>query len=182
MSPERNRGGLKGDLNKPFSKIILEKVRPAQKRNVSTRDLLTLLSLLSLTEAEAEAEPQELNPRLYQTEFHENTRISSVRSRVTEKPYFDTVDVVIGAGGGNTPRYQARPQRQFDVPPVRLSGRSGGVGGTGGVETVTSPPSYYPQSVSWAPPPPQELPTDRLQRVKESPQKVRAGGGQTSNI
>ena len=91
------------------------------------------------------------------------------------------MDVVLSGGEGgisqerNTPQYQARPHRQFDVPSVRLSGRSGGVGGDGGVERVSSPPPYYPQSVSWTPP--QELPTlltgaDRLQTVKESAEKV----------
>ena len=161
-------------FNAPFPQIIQEKVRPAKNRDVSTRGLLTLLSLLSL--AEAEAEPEALNPRLYQTKFQENTRTSSVSAKVTEKPYFDTVDVVIGGitHQTNPSRYQGRPQRQFDIPPVRLSGRSGGVGGVGGVETVTSPPSYYPQSVSWAPPPPQELPTDRAEILEESPEKVRA--------
>ena len=152
-------------------------MRPAQKRNVSTRGLLTLLSLLSLAEAEAEAEA--LNPRLYQTKFQENTRLPTVSTKVKEKPYFDTVDVVIGGINHqrNPSRYQGRPERQFDIPPVRLSGRSGGVGGVGGVETVTSPPSYYPQSVSWAPPPPQELPTDRVEILKESPEKVISGTG-----
>ena len=178
-------------LSRVLSEILQEKVRPAG--NTNTRGLLTLLSLLSLAEDEEESEA--LDPSLYQTKFHENTRTPStsgsvtVSARATEKPYFHTVDVVLSGGGGisqerNTPQYQARPHRQFDVPSVRLSGRSGGVGGDGGlggpggpggVERVSSPPPYYPQSVSWTPP--QEIPTlltgaDRLQTVKESAEKV----------
>ena len=159
-----------------LSNIILEQVRPAQNTHrtgsSSSRALLTLLSLLSLTETEAETEAP-LNPRLYQTKFQEATKSASGSgAEGAEKPYFDTVDVVIGAQ-----RYPGRPQRQFDVPqPVRLSGRSGGLGGVGGdggnggVESVSSPPSFYPQSVSWAPP--REQPTDRRKIEKESPEKV----------
>ena len=64
-------------------------------RSVSTRGLTTLLSLLSIVEAEAESKNVDnLDQNLYQTNFQEKTRIQS--SRITEKPYFDTVDVVIG--------------------------------------------------------------------------------------
>ena len=165
-------------LSSVLSKIILEQVRPAQSTHrtgstssTSSRALLTLLSLLSLTQAEVVTEAP-LPPRLYQTKFQEATRSASgSRGGGAEKPFFDTVDVVIGAQQRTTPRYPGRPQRQVDVPqPVRLSGRSGGLGGDGGVESVSSSPSFYPQSVSWAPP--QEQPTDRRKIEKESPEKV----------
>ena len=160
-------------LSSVLSKIIQEKMRPGQNTDravSSTRDLITFLSLLSLAETEAEPETEtHLNPRLYQTEFHEKARPPSGSAGRTEKPYFDTVDVVIGSSG-NTPRYRGRPERQFPVPPLRLSGRSGGVGGVESVESVSSPPSFYPQSVSWAPP--REQPTDRIEIEKESAEKV----------
>lgn len=78
----------KEKLKKILSKIILEKLGDNMKTSVSTRGLITLLSLLSVAEAEEETK---LVPSLssYQTGLPDSYRVSG-------KPYFDTVDVVVG--------------------------------------------------------------------------------------
>ena len=78
----------KEKLKKILSKIILDKLGDNMKSSVSTRGLISLLSLVSVAEAEEETK---LVPNLsnYQTGLPDSTRVSG-------KPYFHTVDVVVG--------------------------------------------------------------------------------------
>ena len=96
-STETQTEGKKDKLKKILSEIILDKIGDNfNKKTVSTRGLISLLSFLSVVEAEAEVE----SPRVplpmssYQTEFRDKT--SGQGSGLKEKPYFDTVDVVVG--------------------------------------------------------------------------------------
>ena len=75
-------------LKKILSNIIVEKLGNNVKKSVSTRGLITLLSLLSVAEAEEETELVP-NPSTYQTGLRDSSELG-------EKPYFDTVDVVVG--------------------------------------------------------------------------------------
>ena len=70
-----------------MSNIIVEKLGNNVKKSVSTRGLITLLSLLSVAEAEEETKLVP-NPSTYQTGLRDSSELG-------EKPYFDTVDVVV---------------------------------------------------------------------------------------
>ena len=96
-STETQTEGKKDKLKKILSEIILDKIGDNfNKKTVSTRGLISLLSFLSVVEAEAEVEsPRVPRPMSsYQTEFRDKT--SGQGSGLKEKPYFDTVDVVVG--------------------------------------------------------------------------------------